>query len=737
VLVQPVLLAALLCSVLPSVAATRHHSSRAASHASGYDHAMRLYNALESKPESERTRADYTRVMDAFRQVYHANPAAARADDSIYAVAGLLAEQGRVLHSEKSLRDAVAQYEFLRRQYPASSYRISALLAEAQIEQMDLRDPTAAKEKYGELMQRYPSSAQASEAKANLRQTTTVAQKTVVDKPAHRAVSRAVADTTQQAAPGDSLAMQSPATPIAEPRRVNSNGPPTHLTRIRYWSTSNYTRVVFDLGAPVQYGVGHIPNPDRFYFDLKNTRLAHSLFGKVINVRDEGFLKRIRPAQFQPNVTRVVFDVGPNTDYSVFVMANPDRLIIDIHAKGMVPVPVQPSAHPQPPTGSVSRATPVRPQASQTTLTQARSVPTQNAAPVDGAVMQNAGFTGPAATSADGNSSAARSNALDKLPQDPTVRNPSGSAQPANVAMLERPALPGAAAADLPPLTQPMPTVNNTTLQTRHGKNATPAAPVPVSDPMATGQRSLVRTLGLKIGRIVIDPGHGGHDSGTLGPGGLEEKNVVLDVALRLGKLLQQRLGEQVIFTRSDDTFIPLEERTAIANREHADLFISIHANSSPEPDVRGVETYFLNFTSQPDALQVAARENAASDASIHQLSDLVKKITLSDKLEESHEFASDVQQSLYDGLKKGNSGLKNRGVKQAPFVVLIGANMPSVLAEISFLTNPHSARNLRQPAYRQRIAVALYRGIAEYISGVNGGNDIRLAENSGQRKKR
>jgi len=235
-----------------------------------------------------------------------------------------------------------------------------------------------------------------------------------------------------------------------------------------------------------------------------------------------------------------------------------------------------------------------------------------------------------------------------------------------------------------------------------------------------------VRALGLKIGRIVVDAGHGGHDSGTLGPEGIEEKEVVLDVSLRLGKMLKQRLGAEVIYTRDDDTFIPLETRTAIANKAQADLFLSVHANSSHDPTARGVETYYLNFTASPDALEVAARENSVSNQSIYQLSDLVKKITLKDKIDESREFASNVQQSLYSGLEDGNRGLKDRGVKKAPFVVLIGANMPSILAEISFLTNPDDARELRDPNYRQRIAESLYKGVSKYIGGLSG---VRLPQ--------
>ncbi|MGH9556579.1 MAG: N-acetylmuramoyl-L-alanine amidase family protein, partial [Terriglobales bacterium] len=239
--------------------------------------------------------------------------------------------------------------------------------------------------------------------------------------------------------------------------------------------------------------------------------------------------------------------------------------------------------------------------------------------------------------------------------------------------------------------------------------------------PMADGEHSLIRALGLKVGKIVIDAGHGGHDTGSIGPGGLEEKALVLDVGLRLGKMLQDRLGAEVVYTRQDDTFIPLESRTAVANQHRADLFLSIHANSSRDHSARGVETYYLNFTTSADALEVAARENAVSESSIHELQDLVKKITLTEKIEESREFASAVQTALHAGVSRKNPGVRNRGVKKAPFVVLIGANMPSVLAEISFLSNPRDEKNLRKGDSRQKIAEALYRGVAKYAEGLSG----------------
>src|SRR6201998_2943149 len=242
-----------------------------------------------------------------------------------------------------------------------------------------------------------------------------------------------------------------------------------------------------------------------------------------------------------------------------------------------------------------------------------------------------------------------------------------------------------------------------------------------VAKPTARGDRSLIRTLGLKIGKIVIDPGHGGHDTGTIGPNGLQEKELVLEVGRRLGKMLETRMGAEVVYTRKNDTLIPLETRTAIANQQRADLFISIHANSSQDSAARGVETYYLNFTSSPDALEVAARENAVSEKSIYELQDLVKKIALKEKIEESREFAADVQQSLHSGLSAKNPGIRNRGVKKAPFIVLIGANMPSILAEISFVSNPGDEHRLETSEYRQSIAERLYRGIAKYVNGLSG----------------
>ena len=244
-------------------------------------------------------------------------------------------------------------------------------------------------------------------------------------------------------------------------------------------------------------------------------------------------------------------------------------------------------------------------------------------------------------------------------------------------------------------------------------------APPPLPSPVTpasnrSGDFSLSRQLGLGVSRIVIDAGHGGHDPGARA-NGLDEAELVLDVARRLEKLLTEAPGFQVRLTRTTDEYIPLEERTAIANREGADLFLSIHANASRQTAARGIETYFLNFATNPNAEAVAARENASSAQSMGALPGLLKAIALNDKLAESRELATLVQSSLIKRLSLQNKGVKDLGVKQAPFVVLIGARMPSVLAEISFLSNKSEASLLKQGSYRQKIAQALFDAVVKY----------------------
>jgi N-acetylmuramoyl-L-alanine amidase len=246
-----------------------------------------------------------------------------------------------------------------------------------------------------------------------------------------------------------------------------------------------------------------------------------------------------------------------------------------------------------------------------------------------------------------------------------------------------------------------------------------PAAPAPPRANRA-GSYSLARQLGLGARRIVIDAGHGGHDPGSLGPAGLQEKELVLDVALRLSKLVRQELGAEVILTRSSDVFVPLEERTAIANSKGADLFLSIHANSSRSQRARGIETYFLNFAADAHAEAVAARENAISPATLKDLQNLVKAIALNSKVDESRDFAATVQEAMVSNLRPRYPEVQDRGVRTAPFYVLIGANMPSILAEVAFISHPDEAKLLRGREYREQIASSLLEGVRGYLDALN-----------------
>ena len=240
------------------------------------------------------------------------------------------------------------------------------------------------------------------------------------------------------------------------------------------------------------------------------------------------------------------------------------------------------------------------------------------------------------------------------------------------------------------------------------------------------GDRTLTRTLGLKIGRIVLDPGHGGHDLGTVGPNGLREKDLTLAIARELKAMLEDELGAHVFLTRDTDVYVSLEERTALANHYRADLFLSIHANSSRHRSTSGVETYYLDFAKSDAEREIAARENASGMLAVSELEDLVKQIAQAEKSAESRELASIIQKRLYTGALRLLPSTKDRGVRRAPFIVLIGARMPSILAEVAFISNPKDEGVLGAADGRKAMARALYEGIVGYVQTLGGD----LAEN-------
>lgn len=352
---------------------------------------------------------------------------------------------------------------------------------------------------------------------------------------------------------------------------ISSSADRIEVLDLKHWTSKGYTRVVVDLSAPVEFSKNRITNPDRLYFDLKNSRISKEI--KTTLPVGDGILKTVRAGQFNQDTVRVVLDLEEIKDFKIFILDDPAKLVIDVY----------------------------------------------------------------------------------------------GYEKDANTHDLA----------------------------------------------------SAVKT-------IVLDPGHGGHDPGAVGTNDLYEKDVVLDIALKVRTILSENKKFKILLTRDKDVFIPLVERTAFANTKNVDLFISIHVNASPKKTARGVETYLLNWTNDEESIRVAARENAISLKKMKEQMNKYKSdvdIMLSDlrrdlKRDESIKLANYVQESIVSTLGENYNGIKNLGVKNALFYVLFGARMPSVLAEVSFISNPAEENLLSKESYRNYIAQAIANGIDTYASG-------------------
>jgi N-acetylmuramoyl-L-alanine amidase len=435
------------------------------------------------------------------------------------------------------------------------------------------------------------------------------------------------------------------------------------VTAVRFWSLGDVTRIAVEVSSDFTFKSSALVSPARLFFDIHGVRPL--MVPKGINTIPVGdrLLQDIRVAQTQPDVTRIVLDLVDTALVTTSQLSNPNRLIIEVRAEASSKESLKPRSEREEQIGGAASL---------------------------GVVAKPAPWV----------------TALKTEPRK--FEPPPKSKTPLVVPEVEAPRIPAL------PKTARLPSVSTSMPRELPPP---PLSPRARAVPLAAKQpdSSLTRALGLKLGRVVLDAGHGGNDIGTHGPSGYMEKELTLDVVERLGALIEQRMGSEVVYTRSDDTYVGLEERTRIANHREADLFLSIHANSSPYRATAGVETFILNFTTSKTALELAARENAASDRSIHDLHELLEKIALREKIDESRELAARLQTSLSVVSKSGAQGAKNRGVKTAPFAVLIGATMPSVLAEIGFLTNSTEEALLRKPEHRQKIAEALYKGISAY----------------------
>jgi N-acetylmuramoyl-L-alanine amidase len=617
---------------------------------------------LNGKPSEKRTLADYKTVVASYRRVYLITPRAAEVVDSLLSVAELYSEMGDRF-GRSYYQSAVDSYLFLVHEYPGSKYSQDAMLRIGKLLRDQLGDSVLATKTYEDFLKKYPHSPRKREAQEELAELALLQHSDTPELAANAATPLRNVPPAEEVTPGPVHGG------VEATRRNGSEGAP-RIRRISASANADATRVTIDLEDTVQYSSARIANPDRIFFDLHSARLTPEVARGNVQVTGN-LLTAVRVAQNQAGVVRVVLNVEGVKDYAASLLSNPPQLVIFLYSTVRNGAGVR-----------TSKAKPAKPQSGADQTSVDTIVSSEDSGNMKSVSEKNSG-------------------------DDPSV-------SPSNA--MTRSAASGGKNSRGKQLSV---TSANTVANT----NAKPDLIRPSSAPQPTrdGQSTLTRALGLKIGRIVIDAGHGGHDTGTIGPTGLMEKDLCLDVALRLGKIIQQRLpGADIVYTRSDDTFIPLEERTNIANQAKADLFISIHANSSQDHAARGVETYYLNLKGSAEAMEVASRENASSEQGVHDLEDLVKKIARNEKIDESKEFAGDIQDSLAKRMQKTSKTVKDRGVRKAPFVVLIGADMPSILTEISFLSNPADEKLLKQPEYRQRVAEGLYQGVASYLQSLN-----------------
>ena len=564
----------------------------------------------------------------------------------------------------RAARRALVLYESVVRRYPTSGYCDNALMRGGDLARWlfartgRTADRTAAATYYTWLMREYPGSGLRGQARTAARTLPPVAT-----ARAATAAPPAARPTAPVTAPA--VAAATAAAPTASAPTASAPAAPPTLRGIDRAVVNGAVRVTLLLDRETTFTHEVLAGPPRAFVDLFGAAPAADLQDLSLRYETEA-VRQVRVGR-RPGATRVVLDLDGAPAVSVFTLYNPFRVVIE-------------AERPASTVTAVSRLSPAAPVA----VVAPALVP---------AVLR------------------------DDVPAPPRDENDVVPAVvPAVSASAHELDLPAVAApAPLPPpvaVAAPRPPAVDVSEPEAEAEPEAPAPTVPAVN--TDGSFSLARQLGLGISRIVIDPGHGGHDPGTL-TAGSSEARLVLDVALRLEKLLKKEPGLEVVLTRRTDVFIPLEQRTAIANREGADLFLSIHANASRDKTARGVETYVLSFASNPEAEAVAARENATSASAMHNLPSIVRAIALNNKLDESRDLAAMVQQSLAARLSKTNPTLRSRGVKKAPFVVLIGAGMPSVLAEIGFITNKQESALVKTPAYRQRIAESLHAAVMQY----------------------
>ena len=649
--------------------------------------AEEAFAELKANTTAQRKRENFVRVLESYRRVFEKYPATRQSEQALMRAGELLTLLYRWTGQEADLNRAQNYYQRLAQSSPRSPLADDALLAIAYLYLDQLKDPAQAWLRFRDVTVLAPEGDKTAEAKRQLKRLARYAPAEPfkpaagvdIDLPCPvppaggtPGAATPTAPSTAAASPQPGLAPRPPGTQSPPPAAAAPTSALSRVREIRHWSNPEYSRVVIDLDRKTNFYSNLLEDrsgggkPPRLYVDLFSSVVEERLC-RPISVND-GILIGIRAGQYTSDSARVVLEIDGLRTYRVFPMHDPFRIVVDVTG-GAAAAPVP----------AIADGTPAEPAPAPVPVPELLPLP-----PLSFSVTASPGASqAPAAPAQPDTQPADLPRGAKRPPVD--AAKPPGASAPAQAAT---PAPRGNGGAARPPAT-----------------------------PKSTEKLSLARQLGLGVRRVVIDAGHGAHDPGAIGIGGIQEKDVTLDLALRVRDLLQAA-GYATVLTRDRDVYLPLEERTALANTTRGDLFLSLHCNSSDAGNLSGVETYYLNLASTRRAMATAARENSMAVANMSDLQGLLKEIYNS-KMDESSQFAASVQRSLHSSLRRKYPDVKDLGVKQAPFYVLIGAQMPSILAEVSFINHRQEGRRLADPRYRQLVAQALADGVKRYVRTV------------------
>jgi N-acetylmuramoyl-L-alanine amidase len=560
-----------------------------------YDEAKFYYNQLQTNEKIASSRENWLKGTRNFRRIYLSSPKSDLAPSCLFMLGRLYSDMFDRFQMSKDLDESISYFKDVIRLFPGNRLADDAYYSLGQIYLHDKDSPQKASDYLIEIIDEYPSGDMYPKAENLLK---------ILSKEHDIALPKAMMSSTS----------------------LNNL---SYVLPVKYWSSANYTRVVIVASSPVKYNEVMLEktpkHPTRLYIDFQKSYIEPQYRAPV--PIEDGLLKRIRTGQFSPDTVRVVLDIESLSNYKIYSLPDPFRVVIDVMGDN-------------------------------------------------------------------------EELASKKSPAPPAIASQSE--------------IDNEDSTRLPVLSDQKKLAVNGKQRYRPAVEIRSAA---VEEPSSGLAPSLAQQLGLGVKTIVIDPGHGGKDPGAMAYG-MKEKDIVLAIARQLRPVLEKELGARVILTRENDEFVSLEERTAIANTQGADLFVSLHINAHPSSKVRGLETYYLNLTTNAEAMRVAAMENATSTHQMSDLQDILSDIMKNSKIEESSRLALQVHNSILDEAQaKGYADIKNLGVKQAPFYVLIGAQMPAILIEVAFITNKADVKNIKDPLFTRMLTQEIAEGIRSYIN--------------------